>query len=184
MSETAFAKMTIEPSKNRCDTQKKINIRRVGALEAQELTRVALASKNYWKYPESWIAAWREDLTITPEFVFWNDVFAATIDDEIAGFYALVSEKGKFQLEHFWIEPEFIGSGIGRRLLYHAVERAGCLNAESIEIVSDPHAEDFYKKAGAKRVGEEISEIAGERRILPRLEIKTNSISQNLRLND
>lgn len=152
-----------------------MNIRRAGALEAEELTRVALASTSYWKYPESWISAWRESLTITPDFVFWNDVFAAMIDDKIVGFYALVSEKGKIRLEHLWIEPKFIGNGVGGSLLRHAIKRACSLNAESIEIVSDPNAEEFYKKAGARRVSEEITEIEGEQRILPRLEIKTKN---------
>lgn len=155
-----------------------MQIRRVGALEADELTRIAFASKRHWKYPESWLAAWEKDLTITPDFVFWNDVFAATVSDEIIGFYALVSEYGKFRLEHLWIKPEFIGGGAGRKLLRHAVNRAIESYAESIEIVSDPNAEEFYEKMGAKRIGEEITEIEGELRILPRLRIETKLYSE------
>jgi RimJ/RimL family protein N-acetyltransferase len=176
MNEISFSEKAAEPSENSFQIKEKMNIRRAGALEAEQLTRVALASKNYWKYPDSWIAEWRESLTITPDFVFWNDVFAATIGEKIIGFYALVAEKGKFRLEHFWIEPEFIGKGIGRCLLRHAVRRAIELDAKTIEIVSDPNAEKFYKKAGATRIGEEITEIKGERRILPRLEIKTKGL--------
>jgi ribosomal protein S18 acetylase RimI-like enzyme len=161
------------------EIKKPMQIRRARALEADELTRIARASKSYWKYPESWLAAWENDLTVTPDFVFWNEVFAATAGDEIIGFYALVSEDGQFRLEHLWIKPEFIGGGIGRELLRHAVNLAITLNAEAIEIVSDPHAAEFYEKMGARRVGEEITEIDGRPRILPRLRIATKPDPEN-----
>jgi ribosomal protein S18 acetylase RimI-like enzyme len=181
MSKISLPEKTVKPSERRCETKMKINIRRAGASDAEQLTRLARASKKHWKYPASWLAARREDLVITPDFVFWNDVFAATIDGVIVGFYALVSEKGRSRLEHLWIEPEFTGQEIGRRLLRHAVWRAFESNAESIEIVSDPHAEEFYKKAGATRIGEEVAEIECERRILPRLEIKTGRLRATMR---
>ena len=44
-----------------------------------------------------------------------------------------------------------------------------------VEIVSDPNAEGFYRKMGAYRVGETISEIDGQPRILPRLAVDPKS---------
>lgn len=155
-----------------------MELRRAKALEAEELTRIAQESKRFWKYPEQWISLWKEALTVTPDFVFWNDVFIATNEDESLGFYALVNNKERLILEHLWVKPKYIGKGIGRKLLRHAVNRAIALNATSIEIVSDPNAEDFYKKMGAKRIGEEITFMEGMERVLPRLQIDVEAFSE------
>ena len=44
-------------------------VRRAFGSEAPVLTRVARAAKRHWKYPEAWIARWRDALTVTPAFV-------------------------------------------------------------------------------------------------------------------
>src|SRR3712207_3444076 len=84
----------------------------------------------YWGYPEQWMERWRGSLTITPEFVGRNEVYAATLNGEILGFYALVGEGRELQLEHLWVSPERIGTGVGRLLFDHAVRRAASLGAE------------------------------------------------------
>ena len=146
--------------------------------EAACLTEIAIAAKQHWGYPESWIEAWREDLTITAGFIECHEVFAATENDKLIGFYALVTSNGLTELDHLWVLPERIGKGIGRQLLVHAIERAASIGAQRIEIVSDPNAEGFYRNAGAKPIGEVISSIEGQQRRLPRLAI------ENLRTGD
>ena len=152
-----------------------MEIRRVHPLEAGKLTGIAQESKRHWKYPETWLAAWTNALTITSDFIFWNEVFAAVDADAMLGFYALTSKRRKFYLEHLWIRPAQIGNGVGSRLFKHAVNRAAESNAETIEIVSDPNAEEFYRKMGARRVGEEITQIEGVKRVLPRLLIEVKN---------
>ncbi len=144
-------------------------IRRAKSEEAAKLTEIAFAAKRHWDYPESWIEAWREDLTITSEFIECHEVYAAIENDNLAGFYALVTSEGTTELDHLWVLPELIGKGIGRQLLQHALDRAAAVGVTAVEIVSDPNAEGFYRKAGAKQIGEVISEIEGKARILPRL---------------
>jgi GNAT superfamily N-acetyltransferase len=70
------------------------------------------------------------------------------------GFYALVGEGSQIELEHLWVLPEHMSAGIGRALFAHAVRRAASLNADLLEIESDPNAEGFYRRMGAIRVGE------------------------------
>lgn len=156
-----------------------MEIRRVHPLEAEQLTSIAQESKRYWKYPEESLAAWADALTITPDFIFWNEVFAAVDADAMLGFYALSSKRRKFNLEHLWIRPAHIGEGVGSRLLKHAVDFAVESRAEIIEIVSDPNAEDFYRKMGARRVGEEITRIEGVKRVLPRLRIEVGNLEKS-----
>lgn len=138
--------------------------------EAAILTSIAIAAKRHWGYPESWIEAWRSELTITSEFIKRHEIFAATDeDDKPIGFYALVESGGKTELDHLWVLPVVIGKGIGRQLFDHALDRAAAMGAQRIEIVSDPNAEGFYLKAGAAKIGEVITTIEGQERRLPRL---------------
>jgi ribosomal protein S18 acetylase RimI-like enzyme len=137
--------------------------------DADALTRIAFAAKSYWGYPERWIEQWQEALTITPEFISDNEVYGAVFEEEIAGFYALVARDREVELEHLWVLPEHIGAGIGRALFDHAVRRAAALGVTTLSIEADPNAEGFYRRMGARRVGENVYEIEGHRRELPLL---------------
>lgn len=147
----------------------RIEISRAGERDAEALTRISFAAKRYWGYPERWIERWRETLTITPEFIRRNEVHAALVEGEPVGFYALTGEGSTLELEHLWVLPERMGAGIGRALFDHAVRRAASLNADLLEIESDPNAEGFYRRMGARRAGEINYSIDGQRRTLPLL---------------
>jgi ribosomal protein S18 acetylase RimI-like enzyme len=150
----------------------RIEIIRAGERDAEALTRIAFAAKRYWGYPERWIERWQETLTISPEFIRRNEVYAAVTEGELAGFYALVGEGRKIELEHLWVLPERMGAGIGRALFDHAVRRATFLNVETLRIESDPNAEGFYRRMGATRVGEINYLIDGQNRTLPLLVVE------------
>lgn len=137
--------------------------------DSERLTEIAHAAKRHWGYPETWIAIWKDALTITPDFISNSEAYVASIGDEVIGFYALIIHGDKATLEHMWVMPDRIGIGLGKALFNHAIEAARWFNAKIIEIESDPHAEGFYKRMGAKRVGEISSEIEGQPRILPLL---------------
>ena len=148
-----------------------MEIRRALSADAATLTRIAMASKRHWRYPERWIELWTEALTITPELVLQNEVFAAATAEAVAGFYALSGRARPAVLEHLWVHPDYIGTGVGRALFDHAMERAASLGAEVVEIESDPHAEGFYLRMGARRVGQRVSSVDGQPRILPLLRV-------------
>jgi GNAT superfamily N-acetyltransferase len=134
---------------------------------ADALTRIAFAAKRYWGYPESWIQHWRESLTITLEFVRNNRVYAAVSGGEPCAFYALTGAGG--ELEHLWVSPGWIGSGVGRLLFEHAMREAARRGASAVTIEADPNAEGFYLRMGARRVGENVYEIEDRKRKLPLL---------------
>jgi GNAT superfamily N-acetyltransferase len=144
-----------------------VKIVRARPQDAGTLTRIAFAAKSYWGYPERWIEKWQESLTITPEFISDNEVYGAVFEEEIGGFHALVERGREVELEHLWVSPEHIGAGIGRALFDHAVRRAAALGAKAMSIEADPNAEGFYRRMGARRVGENVYEIEGHRRELP-----------------
>jgi GNAT superfamily N-acetyltransferase len=144
-----------------------VDIRRAGPADGPVLTRIAHSAKRHWHYPEEWIRLWRDALTVTGEFIERHPVYCAERGGEILGFYALVGEGNARQLEHLWVAPEHIGAGIGARLLAHAWALCRADDAKALSIVSDPNAEGFYLKQGARRVGEVASSPAG--RALPLL---------------
>jgi N-acetylglutamate synthase-like GNAT family acetyltransferase len=148
-----------------------IHIRRAGPHEAGMLTEIAHAAKRHWGYPEQWIELWRDDLTITPEFIARNEMYVAVIGEEVVGCCAIVLGEARAELEYMWIKPQHMGAGVGRALFLHAKERAARVGMRLLELSADPNAEGFYARMGAKRIGETQSEIDGQLRVLPRLSV-------------
>jgi len=149
-----------------------VTIRRSTPEEAETLTTIALEAKRYWGYPEHWIKHWEADLTITPDFIHDNQVYVAEADGEIRGFYALCVNGDKAELEHMWVTPACIGTGVGKELFLDAMERAAALDVRDVELSADPNAAGFYERMGAKQIGEVDSPIDGQVRKLPRLKIE------------
>jgi GNAT superfamily N-acetyltransferase len=140
--------------------------------EAAALTKIALDAKRYWGYPEHWIKHWESDLTITPDYISNNHVYVAEENGDIQGFYALCVAGNKAELDHLWVMPARIGTGVGKELFLDAMERAAKLDVSAVEISSDPNAAGFYKRMGATQIGEVDSPIDGQDRRLPRLKIE------------
>jgi GNAT superfamily N-acetyltransferase len=109
------------------------------------------------------IRLWRADLTVTPEFIAEHPVYCATVESRIVGFSALSGEKASRELEHMWVDPAHIGSGVGRVLLLHLLDELRRRGVTRLTIASDPNAEGFYRKLGARRVGSVPSKPASRR---------------------
>jgi N-acetylglutamate synthase-like GNAT family acetyltransferase len=153
-----------------------LQIRRARPDEADVLTEIAHAAKRHWGYPENWIEHWKNDLTITPDFIRNNEMYVAVAEEEIAGCCAIVFSDSRAEIEHMWIRPGHMGAGVGRALFTHARERAANLKMPTIELFADPNAEGFYQRMGATRIDEVRSEIEGQPRVLPRMMVDLESI--------
>jgi len=144
-------------------------IRPASADEASILTRIAHDAKRHWGYPEHWIKHWESDLTISADFIRDNHVYVAEEDGEIQGFYALSVIGDRAELEHMWVTPDRIGTGMGKDLFLDAMERAAALNVNAVEILADPNAAGFYEHMGATQIGETDASLDGQIRTLPRM---------------
>ena len=144
-------------------------IRRALLHESELLTGIAHAAKREWNYPESWIQAWRNHLTITSAYIAENDVYVLEDGGEVKGFHAVALRGSVTWLEHLWVSPKSMRHGLGHKLFVHAAEIARARGASELQIESDPNAEGFYLKMGARRAGEVSSMIEGELRSLSRL---------------
>ncbi len=135
--------------------------------DAADLTRIAQAAKRHWGYPDEWITRWAPTLTVTPEFITAHPTVVARMEADAIGFAALTGLGRQLRLEHLWVLPEFMGRGIGRGLFQEIARVGRAAGWSSVQVISDPHAEGFYLRLGARRVGEQISDLEGHRRALP-----------------
>jgi GNAT superfamily N-acetyltransferase len=142
----------------------KVTIRGAVSGDALPLTAIAMQSKAYWPYSAAQIEAWRADLTISSEMIAALKVFVVECDEQIAGCYVLQPDAinlKSWALEHVWLLPSFIGHGIGRIMLKHAIDIAAQGGATMLTIDADPHAEAFYRACGAKTVSTIAAPIDG-----------------------
>lgn len=149
-----------------------INISRATTNDADSLTEIAISAKRHWNYPEAWIQEWLPQLTISAEYISTNEVWMATDKEKPTAFYSISQNEEGYELGHLWVLPEYIGKGIGKQLLGHALERCKLRNISTLKIYADPNAQTFYEKMGAKKITEHHSDLFGEDRVLPIMEIK------------
>ena len=148
-----------------------MEIIRARPAQAAELSRLAIAAKAHWGYPQKWIELWTPLLILSPDYVATHEVWAAVSGPEIAGFYSLTDLGSSVSLENMWVLPKYIRQGLGRTLFTHALARCRELGYETLRIEADPHAQGFYERMGAHQVGEHVDVLDGEARILPLLEM-------------
>jgi len=156
----------------------KLEIRRARESDAATLTEIAYESKRYWGYPDHWMLHWRDALTITSAYITERIVYVAEAGASLVGFYAVVGAHAQWELDHLCIRPDFIGHGIGRQLFRHAAAYLAVQDPGAIlGIESEPNAEQFYVRMGARRVREVTREWHGVRRTLPYLEFRVEAVS-------
>ena len=134
-------------------------IRQAVARDAPRLTEIAFSAKRHWGYPEHWIQIWREELTITADLIERIPMVVAEADGVIAGFCAIAGEGSQQEIAHLWVEPVWIGQGLGKTLLQRGVAMARTRGAHSLIILSDPNAVGFYVKMGAVKLRDVPSSI-------------------------
>jgi len=157
------------------ETQK---YRRAMASDAENLTALMRRAKAHWGYPEEWMQAWQQELTMTPEWINNNTVVLLIVNHNVIGFYGLEFQTNVAYLNHLWIEPHFIGVGFGKALFLNACQNVGDANYSIVELNADPNAEDFYLHLGAIRVGEVYGEVLGTPRVLPKLQVILSNINE------
>jgi GNAT superfamily N-acetyltransferase len=148
-----------------------VRVRRARPADARRLTALAHAAKRHWGDPERWIRLWARDLTLDPEQIARGDVFCAVRGSRVLGFYSLSGSGRERELEHLFVSPAQIGRGVGRRLFAHLARRLRARGVRRLRIASDPHAQGFYLRLGARRVGEVLSTPAPRRLPLLRYSI-------------
>jgi len=148
--------------------ERRIAIRPARAEEAAPLTDLSLRSKAVWGYDAAFLARCRAAMTVKVEAILTRPHYVAEIDGAVVGFYGFEPEDDGIGLDYLFVAPEAIGGGVGRALWAHAVETARALGHENLIVVSDPNAEGFYRRMGARPIGARPSDLEPGR-LLPLL---------------
>ncbi|WP_040481960.1 GNAT family N-acetyltransferase [Luminiphilus syltensis] len=131
-------------------------IRKAKPNEIEELTGLALRSKAYWGYSQSFMEACRDELTVTERSLNSVDLhyYVAEKESELLEYYAIEKlNDQEFELEALFVEPVFIGKGVGRALIDHAKNLVRELGGKTLIIQGDPNAEKLYRAPGGKPNG-------------------------------
>jgi GNAT superfamily N-acetyltransferase len=155
-----------------------MKIRPAHRSDATRLTEIALSAKRHWGYADELIELWADELTISEDLIRTHPVYCATCEGEVVGFYALSKKDGEYELDHIWVDPKYMGGGIGKALFAHAVRTVAAFGGTALVIIADPHAEGFYRKMGAQIIGHVSSRPEG--RILPLLRLPIGNSTTNL----
>ena len=148
-----------------------VQVRIAEPADAAALSTLAVRAKSHWGYPPEWIRHWKRDLTLTPQYLAANEAFVALRAGAIVGVAALHVQQHEASLEHVWVAPEHHRGGIGRALVRRALTAAEVAGVHAVRVESEPHAEPFYLKLGARRVGAVAAPMPGAPdRTLPLLE--------------
>jgi GNAT superfamily N-acetyltransferase len=142
-----------------CSTAEGIAIRPARPDEADALTELSLRSKAVWNYDAKFMAKCRGIMMVKAVNIETRPHFVAELDGAVAGFYGFEPEPDGIGLDYMFVEPRLIGRGVGRALWDHAVAQARRLGYPALIVVSDPNAEGFYAKMGARRIGARPSDL-------------------------
>ena len=136
--------------------------------DARQMKAIAVAAKAHWGYSAEWMAQWTALVQVTEEYLAQQAAYTALSNHTIIGWHAVILGRPTAVLDHLWVEPAFMGKGVGRALFTHARQIAQQQGAVYLEIEADPHAVGFYQYMGAAIVGQTQSDMG---RMLPRMEI-------------
>lgn len=117
-------------------------------------------NKDYTKKEiREWLAYFRtqniQEKFISKEWIF----FVAILDKKIVGTVAIKQKTGK--MRYLYVKKEFIGKGIGYKLLKHVENHARKLGLKKIILYSTVTAYDFYRGNGYIMIRKE-PQIAGD----------------------
>jgi GNAT superfamily N-acetyltransferase len=117
--------------------------------EAPALREIAIAAKAHWGYGMEQVRQWAEgDFSI--EALQTRQLYVAESDGTLAGWASTIPHGEVCWLEDLWIEPAWMGHGVGGLLFRHAAERAHQQGAKVLEWEAEPNAVGFYEKMGGR----------------------------------
>ena len=144
--------------------------RRARPDEADILTELSMRSKQSNGYDDAFMAACREELTVTGARMAEGEYWVVEADG-VCGCAALSAdlETKSGEVHAFFIDPAWQRRGVGRLLWAKLVERAKAQGLAMLHLDADPFAVPFYEALGFQVVSKTPSgSIPG--RALPKME--------------
>jgi GNAT superfamily N-acetyltransferase len=142
-----------------------VSIRRARPEDGERLREIAAASKGYWGYEPEQVRAWVAGGDFSPEGLSSKEIYVAEAAGRPIAWAALEPKGDVVWLADMWVEPDWIGKGVGSLLFGHCVECATALGGKSLEWEAEPNAVGFYERVGGRYLRD--SEPSEWGRVLP-----------------
>lgn len=140
----------------------RVTFRRARGSEVAAIRELIVRSMGHWARPPGYLEAARELMSLSAEDLERDEAWVVEADGVVAGFYRLSRDGEAAEIEEFHLEPAWIGRGIGRRMLEHAVPRARAMGARWLTWTTEANTLGFYRHMGGELTGTEPSGIEGE----------------------
>jgi GNAT superfamily N-acetyltransferase len=141
-----------------------VRVRAAREADFLRLREIAVDAKAHWGYDRARVEEWALEGDFEAESLRSRLVYVAEADGRAIGWAALIPRGEVGWLEDLWVEPAWIGRGVGRLLFEHAAEQARELGARRLEWEAEPNAQGFYEHMGASYVRD--SEVTEWGRVL------------------
>lgn len=139
--------------------------------EAAFLTDLCMRSKAHHGYDEAFMAQCAPVLEVRGADIEAGRVWVAQRKGRIVGTVGITPEgDGEAELDRMFVEPDVIGTGVGKALMRRAIRESRRLGVRKLMILADPNATKFYESCGAVWISDEPSDAIPGRR-LPRYEL-------------
>jgi len=144
-----------------------IRLRPADIDDVDALTDISIRSKQSNGYDDAFMAACRDELTVTVAHLCQGEYWVACQDDLIIGCASLCPDKDKpsGEVHSFFIDPDHQGRGVGRILWGKLLERAHAYQMTDVRLDADPNAVPFYQTMGFELAGDAPSAAIEGRRL-------------------
>lgn len=124
-------------------------------LEIHRINKIISESKSVWGYDEEYLKAAIPLIQIDSNWISKNKAYSI-YDDELVGFLGIEVSESSWHLEHLWITPSKMRSGLGKYAVQFMLSEAKTAGIKSIYLFPDPPVEGFYSKVGADFTGKHV----------------------------
>lgn len=138
-----------------------MHCRRAITEDTDTLRGIARESEAHWGYDETFMGTFDRMFNITGPFILEHPVFVFMEQHRILAFWGMIPDRGKGELEFFYIARDCLNKGYGRRMWSHLTEWCREHGIRELSFVTSWEAVGFYEKMGAKQDGEARSVIDG-----------------------
>ena len=115
------------------------------------LTALCVRSKAHWGYDAEFMRRSVAALRVRSADIALGRVLVAVDGkDRAIGVASVIPEGESADLDLFFVDPPFMGRGMGRVLFEAAVRSARLFGARTLTILADPKAAAFYERMGAR----------------------------------
>lgn len=134
--------------------------------DLESINQLLRLSKAYWGYDETFMDRFMQKFGMTSDYLENNITRLFYVNEKLAGFFSFsLQQNGTYELDNFFLHPDCIGQGYGRKLWQTCCQTANDQGLNEFILWSDPNAEHFYLAMGCMRIGTRQSPLLPNRHL-------------------